>query len=291
MFIPKLWGYEDVAINTDQYCGKRMFINEQFQCSIHHHKVKDEVLMVGPDGLLYFETGDTPNNMTGIFMDENERIHITPNLWHRFTALRDTTIYEFSTHDDTEDSIRDQKSGKISDDDYKYLLQRYVKSQSSGNSWIEIGEAKGLADVLHKENRTVGMCNGCFDLLHLGHMQLLSQAKQQCDVLFVGVNDDAAVTQLKGPSRPFVNAIGRMGMLAACKFVDYVVRVPNTTCIELVDAIHPNVYIKTSEYGETGPEAMEVKKQGGAISIVNMIPHFNTTRLSMAIQEKKGLGK
>jgi len=291
MFVPKLWGYEDIAVNTERYCGKRMLIHEQYHCSIHHHNVKDEVLMVGPEGLLYFETGSDPAKMTGFFMGENDRIRITPGLWHRFTALRDTIIYEFSTHDDPEDSIRDEKSGKLSDSDYRILIQKYVKTQASQSQWKEIGEAKQIADVLHQENRVVGMCNGCFDLLHLGHISMLAQAKDQCEVLFVGVNDDDAIRQLKGPTRPFVNAIGRMGLLAACKYVDHVVRVPSTNCIDLVDAIKPDVYIQTTEYGETGPEAKEVIKQGGKVSVVDMLEGFNTTKLSTAIQDKKGLGK
>lgn len=291
MFVPKVWGYEDIAVNTDSYCGKRMFIKEQHQCSIHRHAIKDEVMMVGSGGLLYFEIGNDPKNLTGFFMEENERIRIVPpNTWHRFTAMRDTTIYEFSTHDEATDSIRDISGGKITDADYKGLLQKYVGKHLSENGWIEIGEAKEVADVAHSQGKVVGMCNGCFDLLHLGHIQLLSQAKQRCDVLFVGINDDDAVRQLKGPSRPFVNAIGRMGMVAACRFVDHVVRVPNTNCIDLVDAIRPNVYITTSEYGNNGPEGMEVKKQGGSIAVVPMIADFNTTKLSMAIQSKKGLG-
>lgn len=291
MLVPKIWGYEDIAVNTDEYCGKRMFIQEQYRCSIHHHVVKDEVLMVGPEGLLYFETGESPSQMNGFFMEENSRIRITPNMWHRFTAIRDTYIYEFSTHDDSEDSIRDEKSGKLSDSEYKALLQQYIRSQTSRNQWLEIGEAKELAAVHRAKNQTIGMCNGCFDLLHLGHVQLLSSAKERCDILFVGCNDDAAVTQLKGLSRPFVNAIGRLGMLSACKYVDYVVRIPNTNCLDLVDAIRPDLYVTTTEYGDTGIESVEVKKQGGKVAVVGMIPQFNTTGLSLAIQQKKGLGK
>jgi D-beta-D-heptose 7-phosphate kinase/D-beta-D-heptose 1-phosphate adenosyltransferase len=278
-FTPKVWGFEDEIVNVD-YCGKRMFVKEQHRCSVHKHDIKDEVLMVGnDDGLLWFEVGSDPKNLTGIFMECHERIRIKPGTWHRFAALHDTTIYEFSTHDRAEDSIRATKSERMSDDTYRGLLRKYFAGANKDRV-LNTEQAGILAEALRREGRTIGMSNGCFDLPHLGHAVLLEQAKQRCDVLFVAVNSDEAVAKIKGPTRPFVDFKGRLGMVAYNRFVDYVVMSDSTDHVAIVNAIRPDVYITTTEIQGKCPEAVAISAYGGAIEIVDMLPGYNSTKIS-----------
>lgn len=282
MITAKVWGFEDEIVNVE-YCGKRMVVREQHRCSIHKHDKKDEVLMV-QGGLLWFETGADPDNMTGVWMKDNERIRIRPGTWHRFTGMRDTVIMEFSTHHEDSDSIRHVAGGKMADDEFRVLLINFFKYENQDRI-VTPDKAGVLAEAMHGEGRLIGMVNGCFDLMHLGHVELLRQARLRCEVLFVAVNVDTAVRGLKGKNRPFVDEIGRMGMIEANRFVDYVVEAHELTCVDIVAAIKPQVYITTSEYGTTGPEAKEVIKLGGKVEVIDMIKGYNTTLIANGIKK------
>jgi rfaE bifunctional protein nucleotidyltransferase chain/domain len=287
MLTPKVWGYEDEIVNAE-YCGKRMFIRPQYRCSVHHHKVKDEVLMVGnPDGVLWFEIGPSPDEMNGIFMQHNERIRVYPDQWHRFTALRETHIFEFSTHDEPGDSYRSTKSGKVEAGEFGALLSRFF-AEESGDAVVGVDAAKVIADCLHEDGRIIGMCNGCFDLMHLGHVSLLESARQHCDVLFVVVNTDDSVVSLKGEERPFVGESGRAGMVASNRFVDYVILSDDTNHVKIVDAILPDVYVTTTECKDKSPEARRVKALGGSVEVSEMAPGYNTTAISREVVRKCG---
>jgi rfaE bifunctional protein nucleotidyltransferase chain/domain len=277
MLTPKAWGFEDEIINLE-YCGKRMFVNEQHRCSVHKHEVKDEVLLVA-EGCLWFESGPEPGSMSGVWLQANDRVRVRPGTWHRFTATRDTVIFEFSTHHRDEDSIRHCVGGKVGPDEFRSLLGALVTHESSSRI-LGMDEARIMAAALKDKGRLVGMVNGCFDLLHLGHIELLRQAKFRCEVLFAVTNSDKAISQLKGPKRPLVDEAGRCGALAATRFVDYVVLCDGQSCIEAVNAIKPDVYVTTTEYGPNGPEGREAVKLGARIEVVGMVPGYSTTRIA-----------
>lgn len=284
MITPKAWGFEDELINTS-YCGKRMFLKEQHRCSIHHHAAKDEVLMVA-NGLVWFETGDSPESMTGTWMKDYDRIHIKPGLWHRFTGMRDSMIFETSTHHEDSDSIRHVSGGKVGDDEFRSLLGKFFSYENQDR--ILTPDRAGIIASTHRaEGRSIGMVNGCFDLFHLGHVELLRQARFRCEVLFVAINSDSAVKSLKGPSRPFMDEMGRMGMVECCRFVDYVVEASGATCVDIVAAIKPDVYVTTTEYGPSGPEGKEVAKLGGTVEVVDLIKGYNTSDLAQTVRSKR----
>ncbi|MFZ1084074.1 MAG: bifunctional D-glycero-beta-D-manno-heptose-7-phosphate kinase/D-glycero-beta-D-manno-heptose 1-phosphate adenylyltransferase HldE [Terracidiphilus sp.] len=122
--------------------------------------------------------------------------------------------------------------------------------------------------------------NGCFDLLHIGHITLLEQARRFGDRLIVAINSDASVRVLKGPSRPIVGERERARVLAALATVDAVVVFSEPTPLELILALRPNVIVKGGDYdAENIVGAHEVQAWGGEVRIVPMVAGFSTTQL------------
>src|SRR5690606_10245885 len=104
------------------------------------------------------------------------------------------------------------------------------------------------ADAWRQRGLKVGFANGCFDLLHPGHVSLLSQARAACDRLIVGLNSDHSVSRLKGPGRPLQTAADRALVLAALADVDAVVEFAEDTPLELIQAIRPDLLVKGADY-------------------------------------------
>jgi D-beta-D-heptose 7-phosphate kinase/D-beta-D-heptose 1-phosphate adenosyltransferase len=122
--------------------------------------------------------------------------------------------------------------------------------------------------------------NGCFDLLHIGHITLLEQARRFGDKLIVAINSDASVRGLKGPSRPIVGETERARVLAALAAVDAVVVFGETTPLELIVAARPDVIVKGGDYAvETVVGAGEVQSWGGQVKIVPLVAGYSTTQL------------
>ena len=129
--------------------------------------------------------------------------------------------------------------------------------------------------------------NGCFDLLHVGHISLIEQARQFGDRLIVAINSDQSVRVLKGPSRPIVDQNARARVLAALAAVDAVVVFDEPTPFEVINAVRPDVLVKGGDYkAESIVGAQEVTSWGGVVKIVPLVEGFSTTRLI-----EKGAGK
>lgn len=130
-------------------------------------------------------------------------------------------------------------------------------------------EAGRLAERLRAEGRRIVLANGCFDLLHVGHVRFLDAARRLGDVLFVGVNSDAAVARLKGPGRPLMPAAERVELLSALRAVDHVVVFDDDTADALIAAIRPDVHAKGTDYTpDSVPERETVRAYGGRVAIV-----------------------
>ncbi len=138
-----------------------------------------------------------------------------------------------------------------------------------------------LRTALWKANgERVVFTNGCFDLLHIGHITLLEQARRFGDRLIVAINSDASVSALKGPSRPIVRERERGLVLAALAVVDAVVVFGEPTPLETILALRPDVIVKGGDYGvETVVGAEQVLAWGGQVKIVPLVEGFSTTRL------------
>jgi rfaE bifunctional protein nucleotidyltransferase chain/domain len=129
-----------------------------------------------------------------------------------------------------------------------------------------------------RQGRTVAFANGCFDLLHVGHVRYLEGAAREGDVLVVALNDDASVRTLKGEGRPILDDASRAELIAALRCVDYVVVFPEPTVGPLLEALRPDVHCKGTDYSvETVPERAIVAAYGGRTAIVGD-PKDHSTR-------------
>ncbi len=135
-------------------------------------------------------------------------------------------------------------------------------------------------EALRRQGRRVVFTNGCFDLLHVGHVHTLEQARAMGDFLVVGVNADVSVRALKGPERPLVGEADRARMLAAFACVDRVVLFPEATPVETLDLIRPAVHVKGGDYtGQRLPEQDTVERHGGEVRFVPFVEGRSTTSL------------
>lgn len=126
--------------------------------------------------------------------------------------------------------------------------------------------------------RSVAFANGCFDILHVGHVRYLEAAAREADRLVVAINDDASVRGLKGEGRPILAAADRAELVAALRCVDYVVVFPEPTVGPLLEAIHPDVHCKGTDYTvDSVPEREIVRAYGGRTAIVGD-PKDHSTR-------------
>lgn len=128
-----------------------------------------------------------------------------------------------------------------------------------------------LRDALERERRRgrrIALTNGCFDLLHVGHVRLIAEARELGDVLVVALNDDASVRASKGPGRPVVPLGERMEIVAALEGVHYVTSFPEATAHRLLETLRPDVHVKGTDWTvETVPERDVVVGYGGRVAI------------------------
>ncbi len=133
---------------------------------------------------------------------------------------------------------------------------------------------------LHTRGKKIVFTNGCFDIIHYGHVRYLEQAKKKGDVLIVGLNSDASVKSLKGPSRPIVRQRQRAGVIAALESVDYVTIFNEQTPLALIKAIKPHVLVKGSDWNTgTIVGAEDVRSRGGKVVRATFQKGCSTTAL------------
>ncbi len=136
--------------------------------------------------------------------------------------------------------------------------------------------------------------NGCFDLLHLGHVRYLQEARNLGDFLVLGLNSDESTRILKGPGRPLVSQEERAEILAALTCIDYVTIFGETTASSLVALLQPTIYVKGGDYAgaqegtpdtDRLPEAKVVLAYGGSVRLIPYLPHHSTTELIAKIKQ------
>ena len=154
------------------------------------------------------------------------------------------------------------------------------KPRDSGKKVLSPARAASWAAKLQKKGRRVVFTNGCFDLLHSGHVAYLEQARKLGDALVVALNGDASVRRLKGPGRPLVPLKDRANVIAGLESVDAVTWFSETTPVKLVGKIKPLVYVKGGDYDITKiPEFPVVKSYGGKAMALTFVKGRSTSKL------------
>lgn len=145
---------------------------------------------------------------------------------------------------------------------------------------VERQDIAKFCEILRKGGQKVVFTNGCFDILHAGHVTYLEAAKAQGDVLVLGLNTDASVRRLKGPERPINNELDRAKVVGALKSVDYVVFFGEQTAEAVIAEVKPDVYVKGGDYTlDTLPEAKIVQSYGGKVAFIDMVEGRSTTNI------------
>ena len=145
---------------------------------------------------------------------------------------------------------------------------------------ITVAQASDLTKDLQKINKKVVFTNGCFDLIHPGHIDYLRKAKACGDILIIGLNSDASIQRLKGKERPINDFYFRSSILAALEFVDYIVKFDDDTPLFLIKQISPNILIKGSDYTvDKIVGAKEVLEKGGEVKTIDFLEGFSSTSI------------
>ena len=138
-----------------------------------------------------------------------------------------------------------------------------------------------------EENKKIVFTNGCFDLIHLGHIEVIARSADQGDILIIGVNTDNSIKRLKGKNRPIVEEISRAKQLAALEFVDAVVFFDQDTPIDLIKIINPNVITKGGDYNTDQVIGNDIVTQNdGEVVIIPLTQGYSTTSILEKIKDE-----
>jgi len=149
-----------------------------------------------------------------------------------------------------------------------------------------VDELSAISAQARKAGRVVVFTNGCFDLVHRGHIHLLRQAKALGDILIVGLNSDVSVKTIKGPDRPIMPEADRIELIAALEMVDYVVVYSEPDPYRIIAAIKPNVLVKGGDWSADKIIGADVVEQnGGRVAVVPYLPEFSTTQIIERIRK------
>jgi D-beta-D-heptose 7-phosphate kinase / D-beta-D-heptose 1-phosphate adenosyltransferase len=166
-------------------------------------------------------------------------------------------------------------------------LASAMASESMGMSlkYKEISELKVLVSELRKKGKRIVLTNGCFDLIHQGHIRLLSESKRLGDILIIAIDDDLSVRKLKGPGRPIINQNNRVRILSALDSVDYVVVFSSDELLNLIDIIRPDILTKGSNYTtEEVYGCQKVEKHGGVVKLIPVTEDISSSTIINSIK-------
>ena len=143
-----------------------------------------------------------------------------------------------------------------------------------------LDEIIAASENWQSQNKRIVFTNGCFDIVHLGHIDYLSRAADLADVLVIGVNTDASVSRIKGKNRPLQDELSRSMLLASFQFVEAVVLFDDDTPYELIKAIQPDVLVKGSDYKEADIVGADiVGDKGGKIVTIDFLDGYSTSSI------------
>jgi D-beta-D-heptose 7-phosphate kinase/D-beta-D-heptose 1-phosphate adenosyltransferase len=143
-----------------------------------------------------------------------------------------------------------------------------------------LDELVPIVAAAKRDGKTVVFTNGCFDLLHRGHVHLLRQAKAFGDILVVALNSDGSVQRIKGPTRPILPEIDRLALIGAMEMVDYVILFDEPDPYRVIKGLRPDVLVKGGDWGADEIVGSDVvKEDGGRVEVVPYLKGFSTTEI------------
>ncbi len=146
---------------------------------------------------------------------------------------------------------------------------------------------KNLILCLKAQRKKIVFTNGCFDLLHYGHVKYLQDAKKKGDILVVGINSDTSVKRIKGKPRPVVNEKDRLRLVAALESVDYIVLFKEDTPLKIIKFIKPDVLIKGADWNKNNIVGRDfVLSYGGRVSTIKFVKGYSTSNLIKKIAKR-----
>jgi D-beta-D-heptose 7-phosphate kinase/D-beta-D-heptose 1-phosphate adenosyltransferase len=166
-----------------------------------------------------------------------------------------------------------------SGNEIRELLRLRDARTSAVGKVVDLPTARRIVERWHESHQTVCFTNGCFDLLHFGHISSFIQARKHGDKLIVGINSDNSVRRSKGPSRPIQDEVTRAAVVASLEYVDLVVRFEEPTALELVKALKPDVIAKEGYELAAWPEAQYVQSRGGKVVFLEREQGYSTTEI------------
>jgi len=156
------------------------------------------------------------------------------------------------------------------------------------NKILDSHQAAVVINNWKAENKKVVFTNGCFDIVHLGHVDYLEKARNLGDRLVLGLNTDASVSRIKGPSRPIVDQNSRARVMASLEFVDLVVLFDQETPYELIGALIPDILVKGNDYlAENIVGADIVNKNGGKVETIELVKGYSTSNIVKRIKNQE----
>lgn len=149
-------------------------------------------------------------------------------------------------------------------------------------------ELNHLIDKLQRANKKLVFTNGCFDILHKGHIEYLSKAADLGDLLLIGLNTDASVSRLKGPLRPIQDQESRAYTMAALSFIDYVIYFDEDTPYGLIKKVQPDILVKGADYKAEDIVGFDVvMAKGGKVETIEFVPGYSTSSIEAKIKAEK----
>ena len=152
---------------------------------------------------------------------------------------------------------------------------------------VKLNSLKKTVARLRRQKKKIAFTNGCFDILHFGHVRYLEAAKKKDRILIVGLNSDRSIKRIKGPKRPIVGEKQRATVLAALASVDYVTVFNESTPLKVIEALQPDFLIKGADWkGKEVIGSEVVKARGGRVEFIRYEKNFSTTNIIQSILKK-----
>ncbi|WP_116545022.1 D-glycero-beta-D-manno-heptose 1-phosphate adenylyltransferase [Pontibacter virosus] len=161
---------------------------------------------------------------------------------------------------------------------------------NSKDKILSLPDLQVQVQAWHNQGQKIVFTNGCFDILHLGHVDYLEKARQLGDKLVLGLNTDASISRIKGPSRPLQDEMSRARVMASLLFVDAVVFFDEDTPLELIKAVQPDILVKGDDYTIENIVGQDVvTARGGEVKTVPLVKGYSTTNVVKKIENQNKL--